>query len=117
VQKQVTAKFDRTWETNLNEKSGAIGAESVVKRGKRTSGGVSAGLPGIYFAEILGFATLRPTTAAPHEYFDHAGANWNALNTGQTALRFTSLVIDPWNPGTLYAGSLGGGVFAISVPD
>ena len=59
-QKQVTAKFDRTWETNLNEKSGAIGAESVVKRGKRTSGGVSEGLPGIYFAEILGFATLRP---------------------------------------------------------
>ena len=62
AQKQVTAKFDRTWETNLNEKSGAIGAESVVKRGKRTSGGVSEGLPGIYFAEILGFATLRPTT-------------------------------------------------------
>jgi len=45
----------------------------VVKRGKRTSGGVSEGLPGIYFAEILGFATLRPTTAAPHEYFDHTG--------------------------------------------
>ena len=44
----------------MNEKSGAIGAESVVKRGKRTSGGVSAGLPDIYFAEILGFATLRP---------------------------------------------------------
>jgi len=35
----------------------------VVKRGMRTSGGVSAGLPGIYFAEILGFATLRPSTA------------------------------------------------------
>jgi hypothetical protein len=51
-----------TWETDLGEKSGAIGAKCVVKRGKRTSGSVSAGLPRIYFAEILGFATLRPIT-------------------------------------------------------
>ena len=75
MQKQVTAKFDRTWETNLNEKSGAIGAESVVKRGKRTSGGVSAGLSGIYFAEILGLATLIRPHAEVSEFLGHGLLN------------------------------------------
>ena len=37
----------------------------MVKQGKRTLGGVSAGLPGIYLAEILGFATLRPSVLVP----------------------------------------------------
>jgi photosystem II stability/assembly factor-like uncharacterized protein len=45
------------------------------------------------------------------------GATWSALNSGQSTQRFTSLAMDPWNSGTLYAGSSGGGVFAISVPD
>src|SRR5262245_45532167 len=40
------------------------------------------------------------------------GASWNALSSGQTTQQFTSLAMDPWNPGTLYAGTAGGGVSA-----
>jgi len=43
-----------------------------------------------------------------------AGATWTAVNSGLTTQHVTSLAIDPQNPDRLYAGTLGGGVFAIN---
>ena len=41
------------------------------------------------------------------------GATWNALNAGLTNPVVTALAIDPAMPTTLYAGTIGDGVFAI----
>ena len=43
-----------------------------------------------------------------------AGATWTAVNSGLTTTHVSSLAIDPQNPNRLYAGTLGGGVFAIT---
>jgi len=42
------------------------------------------------------------------------GANWFAVNSGLTTPHVSSLAIDPQNPSGLYAGTIGGGVFAIT---
>jgi hypothetical protein len=39
--------------------------------------------------------------------------NWNAANSGLTALSVTALAVDPQNPNTVYAGT-SDGVFAIT---
>ena len=43
-----------------------------------------------------------------------AGATWSAANSGLTTPHVSSLAFDPQNPSRLYAGTLGGGVFAIT---
>ncbi|MDY7076423.1 MAG: PKD domain-containing protein [Chloroflexota bacterium] len=43
------------------------------------------------------------------------GGNWSAFNTGLTHTYVRSLAIDPVAPTTLYAGTWGGGVFAIQM--
>lgn len=43
-----------------------------------------------------------------------AGTTWTAVNSGLTTTHVASLAIDPQNPSRLYAGTIGGGVFAIS---
>ncbi len=43
----------------------------------------------------------------------NGGAVWSALNTGLTATYVFALAIDPATPTTLYAGTVGGGVFAL----
>jgi hypothetical protein len=60
AQKQLTAKFDLVCETNLKEKSGVIGARVRGQTGKANFWRRIGDLPGVYFAEFLGFATLRP---------------------------------------------------------
>ena len=42
------------------------------------------------------------------------GGTWTALNSGLTATHVFSLAIDPNNSNRLYAGTMGGGVFAIT---
>jgi uncharacterized protein (TIGR03437 family) len=42
------------------------------------------------------------------------GAHWTAVNAGLTTPHVSSLALDPRTPGTLYAGTIGGGVFAIT---
>ena len=42
-----------------------------------------------------------------------AGGAWNAVNSGLTDIDVYTLAIDPTTPSTLYAGTYGGGVFAI----
>jgi photosystem II stability/assembly factor-like uncharacterized protein len=45
------------------------------------------------------------------------GASWSALNAGLTNANVSILLIDPRDPSTVYAGTYGGGAFAItSVP-
>jgi len=43
-----------------------------------------------------------------------AGTTWTALNDGLTTPHVSTLAIDPDNPNRLYAGTQGGGVFAIT---
>ena len=43
----------------------------------------------------------------------NGGENWSAVNTGLTDTAVRALAIDPATPTTLYAGTNGGGVFAI----
>jgi photosystem II stability/assembly factor-like uncharacterized protein len=42
------------------------------------------------------------------------GATWTPVNSGLTTPHVSSLVIDPQDPSRLYAGTIGGGVFAIT---
>ena len=42
------------------------------------------------------------------------GASWSAANSGLTTLSVNTLAIDPQNPSKVYAGTAGGGVFAIT---
>ena len=43
-----------------------------------------------------------------------AGATWTPLNSGLTTKHVFSLAIDPQHPNRLYAGTMSGGVFALS---
>src|SRR4029453_10459669 len=42
------------------------------------------------------------------------GSSWNAVNTGLTVLTVGALAIDPATPTTLYAGTDGGSIFAMT---
>jgi hypothetical protein len=43
----------------------------------------------------------------------NGGGNWSALNTGLTNTDVRALAVDPATPAIVYAGTDGGGVFAI----
>jgi hypothetical protein len=43
----------------------------------------------------------------------NGGDNWSAVNTGLTNTWVIALAIDPATPTSLYAGTWGGGVFAM----
>ena len=43
----------------------------------------------------------------------NGGAGWSEINTGLTNPYVRALKIDPATPSTLYAGTAGGGVFAM----
>jgi hypothetical protein len=57
----------------------------------------------------------RPrSTPAPLEASSkstNGGGNWTATSTGLTNTAIASIAIDPSAPGTLYVGTIGGGVF------
>jgi len=55
------------------------------------------------------------TGAGVFESLD-GGETWNAINTGLSDLRINTLAVDPVAPSTVYAGTVGGGVFAIEAP-
>ena len=42
------------------------------------------------------------------------GASWSVVNSGLTTLSLTLLAIDPQNTNTVYAGTNGEGIFAIT---
>ena len=42
------------------------------------------------------------------------GASWTAVNSGLPSIPVNTLTIDPQNPNTVYAGTNGDGVFAIT---
>jgi hypothetical protein len=42
------------------------------------------------------------------------GASWTAVNSGLTTLSVRFLAFDPKNTSTVYAGTNGGGIFAIT---
>jgi hypothetical protein len=42
------------------------------------------------------------------------GTNWTSVNAGLTSLNVSVLAIDPQDRNTVYAGTAGGGVFAIT---
>ena len=44
------------------------------------------------------------------------GGSWSPFSNGLTST-VSALVIDPLTPATIYAGTLGGGVFVVSVAD
>ena len=64
VRRNSSPKFDLVCETNLKEKSGVIGARVRDQTGKANFWRRIGDLPGVYFAEFLGFATLRPLSEA-----------------------------------------------------
>jgi len=43
----------------------------------------------------------------------NGSGNWSTFNAGLTNTNVSALAIDPVTPTTLYAGTYGGGVFAI----
>jgi photosystem II stability/assembly factor-like uncharacterized protein len=43
-----------------------------------------------------------------------AAANWTDVSAGLTGTNVTSLAMDPTDPETIYAGTTGGGIFAVT---
>jgi photosystem II stability/assembly factor-like uncharacterized protein len=92
---------------------------------KTTDGGqnwraFSAGLPA---TTVVRFIAVNPQNsnvvyAAGRGVFwgTNGGASWSPLNAGLTNLNVQTVLIDPLNPDTVYAGTYDGGVFAMTFP-
>ena len=71
----------------------------------RTWTGVSAIVIDTHNSNTLYAAVFRSTDGA---------ASWNAVSAGWMAISVSILKIDSRNPSTVYAGTYGGGIFALT---